>query len=577
MEHMAVPLGAMAGYARHALENGHVKCVSTLVASLCRRVGLDVAASHEEYISMAIVGFAAALIAIKLFSMGCSFLGHAHRWLSVGLRTRHIHRVTYDTDMPRKDNVLVAFLERVLSVFLGQALTLARGCPWEHMYRWVTSHALVKFRVLHRTGIIVGDPRGLKRIFQTGYKRYDKDLDFSYGPFLPILGTGLVTANGKHWQKQRLLMAPALRIDMLDAILPIAFRAVQRLGDKLEDVRGTKEAIDIEEEFRLLTLQVIGEAILSLGPEACDAVFPSLYLPVMEESNRRVLQPWRYLYPLTVWNYNQRVKQLDTFIKGVIRERRRERAQAGDAYASKDILDKILDSVDKEGVVWNAAAETQLCYEIKTFLLAGHETSAAMLTWTVYELAKGMDDGNNGTRAKQGKKQGPFDNVRQEAKAYLAEDASGLKRTDVEKMDWTLSCLKESLRKYSVVPVVTRDLNADDEICGVKVPRGSWIICHLQRVHHLYEDPLNWKPDRFMPGGEYESFSDDIRPYMFVPFIQGPRNCLGQYFALIEARVVLGMLCKRFAFTLVDPETQGVTHPTVIPVGPVGGLKVFVE
>ena len=80
-----------------------------------------------------------------------------------------------------------------------------------------------------------------------------------------------------------------------------------------------------------------------------------------------------------------------------------------------------------------------------------------------------------------------------------------------------------------------------------------------------------------MPGGEYESFSDDIRPYMFVPFIQGPRNCLGQYFALIEARVVLGSLCEAFSFSLVDPKTQGVTHPTVIPVGPVGGMHVYVD
>ncbi len=592
VEHIA----ALTGPTRSAIGSTHVQCVSTLIASFCRRVGLDLGAhdaSLEEYISITIVGLATGLIALRLLSMLLSVLGNAHRWLSVGLRTRHIPAVTYAMDTkPGEVNALVAFVERVLSLFLGQALTLARGCPWEHMYRWVTSRSLVKFRVLHRTGIIVGDPRGLKRIFQTGYKRYDKDLDFSYGPFLPILGTGLVTANGKHWQKQRLLMAPALRIDMLDAILPIAMRAVQRLGDKLEGVRGTREAVDIEEEFRLLTLQVIGEAILSLGPEDCDAVFPSLYLPVMEESNRRVLQPWRYLYPLTVWRYNQRVKQLDTFIKGVIRERRRERSRAGDAYASKDILDKILDSVDKEGVVWNAAAETQLCYEMKTFLLAGHETSAAMLTWTVFELAKGMEEEEEAEEMAEGKQtrgkqkgqgrmnekhRGPFANVREEANAFLSDDASSLSRTDVEKMDWTLSCLKESLRKYSVVPVVTRDLNADDEICGVKVPRGSWIICHLQRVHHLYDDPLSWKPERFMPGGEYESFSDDIRPYMFVPFIQGPRNCLGQYFALIEARVVLGMLCKRFTFTLVDPETQGVTHPTVIPVGPVGGMSVYVE
>lgn len=585
------------------LEASNAKLIASAnhVELLLARSGVVTSLNLDEtmtrYVSMTVVVAAASILFLKLAQGLLSFVGHVHRWSSVALRTRHIHAITYDTDMPRKaNNALLASIERALAFFLGQALTLAHGCPWEHMYRWVTSHSLVKFRVLHRTGIIVGDPLGLKRIFQTGYKRYDKDLDFSYGPFLPILGTGLVTANGKHWQKQRLLMAPALRIDMLDAILPIALRAVERLSVKLEAVKAdtSNNVIDIEEEFRLLTLQVIGEAILSLGPEECDAVFPSLYLPVMEESNRRVLQPWRYLYPVTAWKYSQRVKQLDTFIKGVIRTRRAEREsekRAGRAYASKDILDKILDSVDKEGVAWNAAAETQLCYEMKTFLLAGHETSAAMLTWTIYELAKDSDKKT-------------FENVRREAKAYLSDDASALNRTNVEKMDWTLSCLKESLRKYSVVPVVTRDLNTDDEICGVKVPRGSWIICHLQRVHHLYKDPLSWEPARFMPGGEYDSFSDDVRPYMFVPFIQGPRNCLGQYFALIEARVVLGMLCKRFSFSLVDPANQGVTHPTVrmltrssdrpdslthspfalvrsfacqvIPVGPVGGMKVRV-
>ena len=508
-------------------------------------------------------------------------LSRGARWVHVALGTRHVPSVSYssmyeggvpcggggDGDSSGKKKgvsfVLLSWIDRlILQPVFGQALVLAKGCPWGHMYRWVTGKSLVKFRVLHRTGVIVGDPKGLKRVFQTGYKLYDKDLDFSYGPFLPILGSGLVTANGKHWQKQRLLMAPALRIDMLDAILPIAQRAAERLCDKLVGLQGKKVAIDIEEEFRLLTLQVIGEAILSLGPEECDDVFPSLYLPVMEESNRRVLAPWRYLYPVESFKYNSRVKKLDTFIKGIIRERRAERHKAGSLYQQKDVLDKILDSVDKEGIPWNAAAETQLCYEIKTFLLAGHETSAAMLTWTVYELARGDSRDSH-------------DRVRKEAKEHLR--GATLERERVEKMEWTLSCLKESLRKYSVVPVVTRDLNTDDELCGTKLPRGSWIICHLQRVHHLYKDPLRWDPERFMPGGEYENFDSDIRPYMFVPFIQGPRNCLGQYFALIEARVVLGLLCAKFSWSLVDPATQGVTHPTVIPIGPVGGMKVYVD
>eukprot|EP00955_Chlamydomonas_euryale_P040009 351571-Chlamydomonas_euryale.AAC.7 len=113
---------------------------------------------------------------------------------------------------------------------------------------------------------------GMKRVFQSGYKIYQKDLALSYSPFLPILGTGLVTADGDLWQKQRTLMGPALRVDVLDDIIHIAKKAVDRLSAKLEAFRGKNIPVDMNEEFRLMTLQVIGEAVLSMGPEECDKV-----------------------------------------------------------------------------------------------------------------------------------------------------------------------------------------------------------------------------------------------------------------------------------------------------------------
>lgn len=446
---------------------------------------------------------------------------------------------------------------------LGHVVPLATSCAWEKMYNWVRSNPpIVKFRIAHRTGIVVGDAHALKRIFQTRFKVYEKDLDFSYHPFLPILGSGLVTANGSHWQKQRLLMAPALRIDMLDAIIPIAKRAVDRLSTKLESFRGTSIPVDMEEEFRLLTLQVIGEAILSLPPEECDNVFPELYLPVMEESNKRVLAPWRYLYPIHVLRYNQRMHALNSFIIKLIRNR--WNARISGQIITSDILDRILASVQEREEPWGPGVENQLCYEIKTFLLAGHETSAAMLTWSLYELSTAPES---------------LRKIRKEADVAfsgLRKETDIPKREKIDDMEYTLCSLKESLRKYSVVPVVTRNLASPDVLCGHKIPAGSWIICHLQAVHHSYEDPLHWKPERFMPGGEYEQFDEDIRPYMFVPFIQGPRNCLGQYFALLEARVILALLCQKFTFSPVDPEKQGLTHPTVIPVGPVHGMKMII-
>ncbi|PNH07696.1 Protein LUTEIN DEFICIENT 5, chloroplastic [Tetrabaena socialis] len=271
---------------------------------------------------------------------------------------------------------------------LGHVLPMLTGVrhgkgAWDVMEDWLNAKGpIVKYNIMGTQGVAVCDPAALKRIFQTGYKMYEKDLALSYRPFLPILGTGLVTSDGALWQKQRMLMGPALRVDVLDDIIRIAKKAVDRLCEKLSSHAASGESVDIEDEFRLLTLQGMG------------------------------------------------------------------------------------------------------C-------------------------------------------------------ACLAEDD----------------------------PV---------GLMGHPLPRGIMVACHLQGTHKMYEAPSEFRPARFMPGGEYDAFDDATRAYMFVPFIQGPRNCLGQHLALLEARVVLSLLLQRYSFRLVDPDNAGRRHPTIIPVGPVGGLKVFV-
>lgn len=132
----------------------------------------------------------------------------------------------------------------------------------------------------------------MKHVFQTNMKAYPKDKAFSYGPFLCILGTGLVTSEGDKWHQQRLLMAPALRVEILSDVVRIAKEAADRLTEKLEKLRGTGVGVDMQEEFRLLTLQVIGEAILSLPPEECDKVLHAVYfrLPLVIA----VFGAWKY-------------------------------------------------------------------------------------------------------------------------------------------------------------------------------------------------------------------------------------------------------------------------------------------
>lgn len=187
-----------------------------------------------------------------------------------GALQRYIRRQLVMASVPRAPGALP---------LIGHVVTLLKAPArmkgaWDVMEEWLNdgNTDIVQFKILGTHGIVVRGPEALKRIFQLRFKTYMKDLVVSYHPFLPILGTGLVTADGELWQKQRLLMAPALRVDILDDIIYIAKKAVDRLSEKLEGLRGTGEAIDIEEEFRLLTLQVIGEAILSMQPEDCDRV-----------------------------------------------------------------------------------------------------------------------------------------------------------------------------------------------------------------------------------------------------------------------------------------------------------------
>eukprot|EP00884_Botryococcus_braunii_P016181 jgi/Botrbrau1/3246/Bobra.174_1s0018.1 len=335
-------------------------------------------------------------------------------------------------------------------------------------------------------------------------------------------------------------------------------RAATRLIRKLERFRGTGCPVDLEHEFRLLTLQIIGEAVLSLPPEECDQVFPELYLPVMEEYNLRALRPWRAYLPSKAWlDCYQKMRQLNGYIKELLRDRWQQRA-SGARHPTADLLDRMLTSILARGAEWSPALEEQLCFEIKTFLLAGHETSAAMLTWSLAELTHDP--------ARMAK-------VTAEATAVFGPSNRHVTVQEAQGLQYSLCCLKESLRKYSVVPVVTRRAVADDEICGYMVPRGTYIACSIQAVHQSWKYADAWEPERFLQDGEYDSFPPEIQPYMFMPFIQGPRNCLGQNFALLEARIVLALLCKTFRFASSSPVLPK-RHPQVIPVGPQGGLPL---
>lgn len=422
----------------------------------------------------------------------------------------------------------------------------------------------------------------LKVILHTKHSIFKKDVEWTYKPFLCLLGKGIVSSDGPEWRRQRTLLSSALRIDILEGIPAMAVRAVNRLCVKLDKLKQTGEVIEMAETFRNLTLQVIAEAVLSIPAEESDETFAKLYLPIVEEANLRVWRPERMYLPTPMWfKHRSDIQKLNDYVSGLIKSRwelrLQEAKEATKTTRKQDLLDKTLSAV-KDGE-WSGVVVNQIRDEIKTFILAGHETSASMLTWALKELSQNKEQ---------------LDKLRTEASSVYddKEFKECPTRQQCEKLVYSECCLRESLRRYSVVPTVVRITGEDVKLGEYMVPKGTNIMVNIQGVHHnpsFWPEPLKYDPSRFLSDNDTVhacttpiNASDKtevsaIKPYTFVPFLDGPRMCMGQYLSLLETKIVLSMLVHRYTFELVNPETASQTHGYMVPIIPGDGHRMKIH
>ena len=555
--------------------------------------------------------------------------------------------------------------------FFGQVFTMVKGSPWDTMASWVLTYGRTfTFHLFGSDPICVGDPDMLKTIM-TKTDIFQKDKDWTYKPFLVILGTGVVTSEGAEWRRQRTLIAHALKVEILEEIPAITVRAVNRLCKKLDECKINNTSIQMDEEFRHLTLQVIAEAILSLSPQESDETFAKMYLPIVEEGNLRTWNPERMYIPSpAMFKFNKAVKKLNDFVSSIIEKRWQLRMQEKETldtlgkvpYRRKDILDKTLSAIKPED--WSSESIRQIRDEIKTFILAGHETSASMLTWSLYELSQNQNclekvrkeaasiykfknsiknssrnssrsnstekiiDSNTGrgngsssssssSSPNRKKSWWPFSKKNKEidstsksnsntptksstsgitnnnssnssssssssssrmfdncvkVTSYSDDELSNANLDNFQlpstsklgNLEYTLMCLKESLRKYSVVPTVVRVATQSTTLGTHYIPQNSTIMVNIQGVHHnpeFWPEPLVYNPDRFL---------QTPKPYTFIPFVEGARMCLGQYLSLLESKIVLSLLVSKYKFELVN-EDAWEKHDFMIPIIPKNG------
>ncbi|KPN29578.1 cytochrome P450 119 [Halolamina pelagica] len=229
--------------------------------------------------------------------------------------------------------------------------------------------------------------------------------------------------------------------------------------------------------------------------------------------------------------YRRAVDRLDGFVDRLLAERR-ENAVAG----GSDLLSVLLAA---------GMDDTEVRDHLVTFLLAGHETTALALTYTLYCLATHPD----------------------EQAAVAAEVA---KLDDRPGMDDSLPrtgrAIREAMRCYPPVHLVMREAVADDTVGGYHVPAGSLVLCSQWATHRrpgLWDDPGSFRPDRWE--------ANDRPQYAYFPFGAGPRICIGRRFALLEARLVLARLLQTFR---VEPVTEELDLAASMTLAPAGSVEV---
>ena len=472
--------------------------------------------------------------------------------------------------------------------FFGQMFDMLKGSPWDTMAKWVYKYGTVyRIHLFGSDAVVIADPSLLKIALQLKLSAFNKDTAWTYKPFMVILGNGLVTSEGDSWREQRARMGSYLKIDILEQIPKLAVAAVHRLCKKLDKVKAEGATIEMAEEFRHLTLQVIAEAVFSIPAEESDQTFAHMYLPIVEEGNLRTWSPHRMYLPTPSWfKFHRDVARLNNYVTGLIERRwelrlqeaAAERAGKGPTSRTQDVLDKTLSSIPKKE--WCTTAKYQVRDEMKTFILAGHETSASMLTWALYELSRNTDASKQQLQRlldEAAPIYAPFRSKATTSKSESGGDGCAGKiislpnKDEIAKLTYAECCLRESLRKYSVVPSVVRMVNQDVQMGPHLVHKGSTVMLCVQGVHHnpeYWPEPLEYRPERFQ---------EPIAPYTFLPFIEGPRMCLGQFLSLLESKIVLSMLLSMYRFEVVNTEDAGEKHPYMVPIIPKTGhfMRVY--
>jgi unspecific monooxygenase len=392
---------------------------------------------------------------------------------------------------------------------------------------------IVQGRFFGRSSFILNTPDAIRHVLVDNYENYTRT-PAGIRVLRPMLGEGLLIAEGRAWKYQRRTLAPAFTPRAVASLIPHMIAATDETIAKLQAASGGP--VDLREAMQRMTLEIAGRTMFSFGMERHGAALRDFVM----EYGARLARPHflDLLLPLN-WPTPQDFsrarfrKRWTQFVAMLMAERRA--AGKNEGAPPRDLFDLMGAARDPE--TGEAFSDEQLGDQVATMILAGHETTATALFWSLYLLA--------------------LDPVTQDQLAAEVQGVTANGALDIERLKFTRAVVDETMRLYPPAFLIARAAAAPDTVAGLPVKNKDVILIApwlLHRHEKLSRDPNAFIPSRFMPP------SPPPDRFAYLPFGVGARVCIGAHFALVEATLALAKMIGAFRVELLDKEP-------VMPIG----------
>jgi cytochrome P450 len=392
---------------------------------------------------------------------------------------------------------------------------------------------IIQRRFFGRNGFILNMPDAIRHVLVDNYENYVRT-PASVRVLRPMLGDGLLIAEGRAWKYQRRTLAPAFTPRAVSTLVPHMIAATDDTIAKLN--AASNAPVDLRGAMQRMTLEIAGRTMFSFGMDRHGAALREFVM----EYGERLARPHALdlLLPLS-WPSPQDFararfrKRWTQFVRLLMAERRA--AGKNEGAPPRDLFDLMGAARDPE--TGEALTDEQLGDQVATMILAGHETTATLLFWSLYILA--------------------LDPATQEELAAEVAGATVSDERDIERLKFTRAVVDETMRLYPPAFLIARTAAAPDTIAGMPVRKNDIVLVApwlLHRHEKLWRDPNAFMPSRFMPG------TPPPDRFAYLPFGVGARVCIGAHFALVEATLALAKMIGAFRVGLIDKEP-------VMPVG----------